>query len=94
MTITEYKNLVESLYVGHEFSFNYNNKTYFLERTSEGHELYDISDLKSESKTNNIVFKTNNGNAISSVNDFLEKKIFGNFSFNEIYDKVEILYIE
>lgn len=94
MTITEYKDLVESLYIGHEFSFIYNNKTYFLERTLEGHELYDITDIKSNSDTSKIVFKTNNGNLISSINDFLEKKIFEDLSFNEIYDKVEILFIE
>lgn len=94
MKIIEYKNLVESLYIGHEFSFSYNNKTYFLERTNEGCELYDISDSGLKSNTGNIICKINNKDLIFSINEFLEEKIFDGLSFNEIYVKVKIIDIE
>lgn len=94
MKIAEYNNLIESMYMGHEFSFGYKNKTYFLERIKDGYALYEISSLVTTEKVGKIICKINDPNLISLVNEFLEKKIFDGLSFNEIYDEVEISYIE
>ncbi|MDD7158523.1 MAG: hypothetical protein PUH99_06010 [Firmicutes bacterium] len=93
MKAAEYNGLCEALHIGHEISFMYKNKTYFLERTPTGYALYDISDTTS-GDTGRIVCKFGNSNLHLSVNDFLQKKIFDGLSFSEIYDKVVIDYIE
>lgn len=73
MKAAEYNGLCEALHIGHEFSFMYKNKTYFLERTPTGYALYDISDTTS-GDTGRIVCKFGNSNLHLSVNDFCKRK--------------------
>lgn len=94
MKFLEYKNLLEALYIGHEFSFKYKNKSYFLERSNNGYTLYDITDLFEHNVTGKKICEIDNSITVSLVNEFLDKKIFDGLSFNEIYNDVEIIDIE
>ena len=91
MTVVEYNDLVECLYIGHDVVFLLNGQYYFLEKEDFCHKLYKTSKNLEESK----LIKEINGNAlIERINTFLEMRLFSNKSFNEIYSLINIIYVE
>ena len=91
MTIVEYNDLVDSLYMGHDVVFLLDGQYYFLEREELCHMLYKTSENLDESK---LYKKINGSDLIERVDAFLKMRLFSNKSFNEIYSLIDIIYIE
>ena len=91
MTSSEYNKVVESLQMGSELEFVYDNKRFFLERKSENaYDLYFFPEGE-----DGVLIK-----AISAVSlhklviKFLETPIVDNQSFNDFYSKISDYYVE
>ena len=89
MTIMEYKDLKESLYIGHDFEFKYKNNTYFLEKEEDYHKLYLLNEEDSS-----LVDEVQESEINDRIDLFFDKKIFDGKSFNEIYSDITIIDIE
>lgn len=91
MTIVEYNDLVDSLYMGHDVMFLLDGQYYFLEREELCHMLYKTSESLDESK----LFKKINGSDLNErVDVFLKMRLFSNKFFNDVYSLIDIIYIE
>ena len=91
MTSVEYNRTVESLQMGSELDFVYDNKRYFLER--KGESSYNFYYLPDEGE--GVLVKTINAASLQElVVTFLEMPIVDNLSFNEIYSKISDYYVE
>ena len=89
MTIMEYKDLKESLYIGHDFEFKYKNNTYFFEKEEDCHKLYLLNEEDSS-----LVDEVQESEINDRIDLFFDKKIFDGKSFNEIYSDITIIDIE
>ncbi len=91
MTDNEYNELVQALYLGHELTFQYAGKDYFLERRGlAGYIFYDITD-----KNKGVVLDIIQGQDLTDiVLMFINKPIVNNESFCRLYTDIEIYDIE
>lgn len=91
MTIVEYNDLVDCLYMGHDVVFLLDGQYYFLENEDFCHMLYKTSKNLDESE---LVKKINGNDLTERVDAFLELRLFSNKSFSELYSLINIIDIE
>lgn len=91
MTDNEYNDVVQALYLGHEITFCYKGKEYFLERNGElEYLLYDMTD-----KSNVFILEMIQGNDLTDiVLKFINRCIIENRPFCEFYPHIDIYDIE
>lgn len=89
MTVLEYKDLKESLYIGHDFEFKYKNNTYFLENEDDCHKLYLLT-----GEEYSLIDEIQEVEINNRIDLFFDKTIFDGKSFNEIYSDITIMDIE
>ena len=88
MTIKE---LFDELYYGHDISFEYKTKKYFIEHSMSGLELFQLKNDEEGTLVDNLLCE----NKDELINNFLNKKMLpNNQSILDVFNEIKIIDIE